>query len=108
MLNGRRDDATALARTYLCVPGPRMARLLLSVAPLVKKISPGRAPIRDCNLLAACSRWRRCRRPAKGVVAVGRVGIHLAKVGQHLLDDAGITWGGSVVVEVDRLVQHEQ
>ena len=81
---------------------PRMARLLLSVAPLVKTISLASAPMAaamDCSSRVDCFAGfvAECVTDAAGVAVLRR------EVGQHGLDDAGIDSGRGVVVHVDGL-----
>ncbi len=80
---------------------PLRARLLLSVAPLVKTISLGSAPMSAATSPRACVD-RFLGFPAKGVVAAGGVAIMLAEIGQHRLDHARIGPRGGVVVQIDR------
>ena len=78
-----------------------MARLLLSVAPLVKMISLPPAPISS----AICSRALLdglLGLPAEGVVAAGGVAELLGEVRQHRLDHARVAPRRGVVVQVDR------
>ncbi len=82
---------------------PRIARLLLSVAPLVKTISFGRGPDRPRRSTPGP------RRPPPWPAQPKRVRwcwpalpIGLGEVGQHRLDHAGIDPRGGVVVHVDR------
>ena len=80
---------------------PLIARLLLSVAPLVKMISFAVAPIKA----AICSRRfldGLFRFPAERVVAAGGVAVLLGEVRQHRLDHARIGPRRRVVVHVDR------
>ena len=80
-----------------------MARLLLSVAPLVKTISLASAP------MAAAMDWRDVVDCLAGFVAervsdAAGVAVLLGEIGQHRLDDAGIDPRRGVVVHVDGLV----
>ena len=80
---------------------PLIARLLLSVAPLVKMISfAGRAD-QGGDLLAGLLDGR-LRLPAEGVAAAGRVAELLGEVRQHRLDHARVGPRRRVVVHVDR------
>ena len=80
-----------------------MARLLLSVAPLVKTISLASAPIAaaiDC----ACLVDGRAGVVAECVADAAGVAVLLGEVGQHRLDDARVDPRRGVVVHVDELV----
>ena len=90
-----RPRAACLAAT------PLMARLLLSVAPLVKTISLGLRPDGGGDLLPRRVD-RLFGRVSEGVRGAGRVAEGLGKVGQHRLQHPGIEPGGGVIVHVDR------
>ena len=79
---------------------PRMARLLLSVAPLVKTISFGWAPI-AAAMDARAAIDRLLGRPAETVAGAAGVAEDLGEIGQHRLQHPRIDRGGGVVVEVD-------
>ena len=77
-----------------------MARLMLSVAPEVKRISRGDAPMRVarcCLAVLTCA----AARIAVGVVDATGVPEVVGEAVGHHVDDAGVNGGGSVVVEVD-------
>ena len=82
-------------------PTPRRARLSLSVAPDVKTISRGVAPISAATSARAAS-TRLLGLPAEGVVPARGVAVLFAEPGQHGLDDARIDPRRGVVVHVDR------
>ena len=79
---------------------PRMARLLLSVAPLVKTISLAAAPIAAAIVSRAAS-TASLACPAEGVGRAAGVAEGLGEVRQHRLQHPRIDRRGGVVVEVD-------
>ena len=79
-----------------------MARLSLSVAPLVKTISLAVAPIEPRHLLAGLVDGL-LGLPAEGVVAAGGVAEVLGEVRQHRFQHPRVDRGGGVVVHVNRV-----
>ena len=87
----------AEARTFVLpqddpVLDPRIARLLLSVAPLVKTISPGSAPIARATCLRAFSTASAAFLPARWTLLAG-----LAKVSRKYGSMASSTRGSQGV-----------
>jgi hypothetical protein len=77
-----------------------MARLSDSVAPLVKMISRGVAPIRSAICLRALS--TACFGfPAELVIAAGGVAEVLGEVGQHRVENARVHPRGGVIIEIN-------
>ncbi len=84
---------------------PLRARLFDSVAPEVKTISFGSAPIRVGDLLAGRLDGG-LGVPAEAVGDAGGVAVNLGEIGQHRRDDAGVGAGRGVVVEIDGRGEH--
>ena len=100
-----------MATLTMCLPlwanfsaAPRRARLLLSVAPLVKTISLPRAPIAAATVSRAASTASFACRPKSWLRCRGCQS--LAEVRQHGLQHARIDRRGGVVVEVNGMVDH--
>ena len=79
---------------------PRIARLLLSVAPLVKTISRSLARI-AAAISARALLDRLLRFVSKTMAGAARIAVDFAPIGPHRLDHAGIDPRRGVIVHVD-------
>ena len=90
---------TTAVRPGFSPAAPRMAMLLASVAPPVKTISSGAAPIRAATSARACS--TAVVGAAAQCVRRRRIAEVAAQERQHRLEDLRVDRGGRVVVEID-------
>ena len=105
VLGGDGDDAAPRRRPRAAAKraAPLMAMLLLSVAPEVKTISRGSAPISP----ATCAARRFDRGfggAAHDVLDAVRVAVLLGEPGQHGYDHAGVAAGCRLIVQIDGAV----
>ncbi len=81
---------------------------MLSVAPLVKTMSPGSAGAEGFGHAFASQLDRRFGAPAEDVGLAGGVPEILAEIGKHRFQDPRVDGCGGVMIEVDRSVRRRR